>query len=342
MPSVMVSASDYLSQGFNFIVTLNTFTFGFKEVQGLSVTRYTDLITEGGVNDHSLLVGRPNNENNIYDLTFSRGLLKRSTSLVTGAAKVAAALIPNNILRKAALLGITALDPQESLEVGPALGTIEVYNRYKKLTASYTFLSLGMTEWSVSDLSADSNDIIIETIKIAHTGLTRVPIEAPSVVGAIKGLISSFKDDSSSSSSSSVKSNFEEKYKEYKERYQKAEKLKAQKDEELKLWREQRKKEQELKELEKAQEEQKRLLLEEQRKQEAEQRAKDIKKRQEEAAKRREEAEKAKSKKLSDEHDTNEDETETINENSDHNSNNSIDENSDDNLENDVDENLEK
>lgn len=328
MPPVMVSASDYLSQGFNFIVTLNAFTFGFKEVQGLSVTRYTDLITEGGVNDHSLLVGRPNNENNIYDLTFSRGLLKRSKSFVTGAAKAAAALIPNNILRKAALLGITALDPQESLEVGPALGTIEVYNRYKKLAASYTFLSLGMTEWSVSDLSADSNDIIIETIKIAHTGLTRVPTEPSALVGAVKGLISSFKDDSSSPSSSSVRSNSEERYKEYQERYQKAEELKAQKDEELKLWREQREKEKELKELEKAQEEQKKLLLEEQRKQEAEQRAKDIQKRQEEAAKRREEAEKAKSGESSDENDTNEDETETNDENTEDNLENNADGNS--------------
>lgn len=318
IPPVMVSASDYLTQGFNFIVTLNAFTFGFKEVQGLSVTRYTDLLTEGGVNDHSILVGRPNNDNNIYDLTFSRGLLKRSTSLVTGAAKAAAALIPNNIARKAALLGITALDPQESLEVGPALGTIEVYNRYKKLTASYTFLSLGMTEWSASDLSADSNDISIETIKIVHTGLTRVPLEAPSIFGAVKGLIS---DLGSDSSLSSAKSNSEKKYEEQQERYRKAEELKAKKEEELKLWREQRAKEKELKDLEKAQEEQKNQLLEEQRKEEAEQRAEDAKKRQEESAKRREEAEKAKA-----------DELANRQNNAEESSENNTDENSDENI----------
>lgn len=318
IPPVMVSASDYLTQGFNFIVTLNAFTFGFKEVQGLSVTRYTDLLTEGGVNDHSILVGRPNNDNNIYDLTFSRGLLKRSTSIATGAAKAAAALIPNNIARKAALLGITALDPQESLEVGPALGTIEVYNRYKKLTASYTFLSLGMTEWSVSDLSADSNDIIIETIKIVHTGLTRVPLEAPSIFGAVKGLIS---DLGSDSSLSSAKSNSEKKYEEQQERYRKAEELKAKKEEELKLWREQRAKEKELKDLEKAQEEQKKQLLEEQRKEEAEQRAEDAKKRQEESAKRREEAEKAKAEELANRQN-----------NAEESSENNTDENSDENI----------
>lgn len=175
LPFVKVSPMNYLTQGFNFIVTLNEFMFGFKSVSGLSIDKGYDFITEGGVNDHAVKVGRPTS-NDGHKLTFERGLMIRVSTLIEGAAKAAASLIPDNLLRKTALLGLSALNPQESLETGPAIGTIQVYNRSNELTAIYSFLSLGMSEWSVDDLNADNGEVLIEHITIVHTGLTRVPL----------------------------------------------------------------------------------------------------------------------------------------------------------------------
>ena len=175
LPLVKVSPMNYLTQGFNFIVTLNEFMFGFKSVSGLSIDRGYDFITEGGVNDHPVKVGRPTS-NDGHKLTFERGLMIRVSTVIERAAKAAASLIPFNLPRKAALMGLSALNPQESLETGPALGTIQVYNRSNELTAAYEFLSLGMSEWSVDDLNADNGEILIEHITIVHTGLTRFPL----------------------------------------------------------------------------------------------------------------------------------------------------------------------
>ena len=69
IPALNVSSLKYLSCNFRFIVTLNTFTFGFKSVSGLSVSRELRTIEEGGVNDHGILVGQPDNSS--HTLSFS-------------------------------------------------------------------------------------------------------------------------------------------------------------------------------------------------------------------------------------------------------------------------------
>lgn len=177
LPSIAISPVTHLIQGFNFILTLNNFTYGFKEISGLRVENPVDSIQEGGVNDHKLMVGEPSNET--PTLECRRGLMLRCMPIITDAARMAAAMIPNNLARKAALLAVNTQDPQATLEQGPALGTIEVYDRQKRLSAMYSFLSLGMTSWECDSLSADNSDVLIESITIAHTGLTRVPLGAP-------------------------------------------------------------------------------------------------------------------------------------------------------------------
>ena len=185
IPNVAVSPVTHLIQGFNFIVTLNNFIFGFKDVSGLNISDHVEYFEEGGVNDHQIMVKKPSDET--PKLTFSRGLMIRCNPILNMAARAAAARIPDNLARQAALIAANTMDPQASLETGPAVGTIEVYDRGKKLCASYSFLSLGMTEWSVSDLSADDSNILIESITIAHTGLVRVPLGAPNThLGYIK------------------------------------------------------------------------------------------------------------------------------------------------------------
>ncbi len=177
LPPIAISPVTHLIQGFNFILTLNNFTYGFKEISGLRVENPVDYIQEGGVNDHKLMVGEPSNE--APTLECKRGLMLRCLPIITDAARMAAALIPNNLARKAALLAVNTQDPQATLEQGPAIGTIEVYDRQKRLSAMYGFLSLGMTSWECDSLSADNSDVLIESITIAHTGLIRIPLGAP-------------------------------------------------------------------------------------------------------------------------------------------------------------------
>ena len=171
---IRVSAMKYISAGFNFIVTLNEFTFGFKNVSGISVNRQTSTINEGGVNDHAIIVEDPNQSS--FTLSFSRGLMIRYPQIVDATVRSAAAIVPNPIARKAALIGASSLSPQEALEKGPALGFINVYDRTnKRLLGLYSFLSLGMTEWRVSDLDAESGGLLVEDMTIIHTGITREP-----------------------------------------------------------------------------------------------------------------------------------------------------------------------
>ena len=181
LPIVNVSAKDDLTCSFNFIVTLNQYTFGFASVSGISMEREVNFIQEGGVNDHQLMVGCPQGSGG-YKLDFSRGLMLREPSSTFNIADaIAASTIGNSIARKTALIALTAGSPQQTLEKGPAIGTIHVYNRENKLKAIYSFLSLGMTSWSGGDLSADGTGFLIESISIVHTGLTRVPLTFNSV-----------------------------------------------------------------------------------------------------------------------------------------------------------------
>lgn len=188
LPIVKVSSMDYLTQGFNFIVTLNQYMFGFKSVSGISIEREVEYIHEGGVNDHQLMVGAPQGSGG-YKLDFERGLMIRTASSPVSFAKAAAtANISNNIKRKSALIALSSLSPQEALEKGPAIGLIQVYNRQNKLAAMYSFLSLGMTSWSIDNLDAERGDILIESISIVHTGLTRVPLGAGNIAVLAKDL----------------------------------------------------------------------------------------------------------------------------------------------------------
>ena len=184
-----VSAMQYVSAGFNFVVTLNEFTFGFKSVSGISVTRSINTQPQGGLNDYGIIVEEPNQGS--YTLSFSRGLMIRYPQAIDATARSAAALIPNAIGRKMALIGCASLSPQAALEKGPALGFIHVYDRTnKRLLGLYSFLSLGMTEWRVSDLDAEGGtNLLIEDMTIIHTGITREPtVLQPFSIGSISAI----------------------------------------------------------------------------------------------------------------------------------------------------------
>ena len=183
-----VSAMNYVSAGFNFVVTLNEFTFGFKSVSGISVSRTVNTQPQGGLNDYGIIVEEPSQGS--YTLSFSRGLMIRYPQAIDATARSAAAIIPNSLGRKTALIACASASPQAALEKGPALGFIHVYDRTnKRLLGLYSFLSLGMTEWRVSDLDAESgSSLLIEDMTIVHTGITREPtVPQPFSLGSISG-----------------------------------------------------------------------------------------------------------------------------------------------------------
>ncbi|MGN1041837.1 MAG: phage tail protein [Acutalibacteraceae bacterium] len=174
MPPINVSAISKLRTGFNFVVMLNEFTYGFQSVSGIRVHRETMREQEGGVNGHMYLVGKPDDEQ--PTLTLERGYIIRSMEIVSEALYAAACYIPSQLGRKVAMLAANATSPVLSLENGPSTGLIMVFDRRQKLYAMFSFLSLGMIEWEFSNLSATSNDITIESITLAHTGIERIPL----------------------------------------------------------------------------------------------------------------------------------------------------------------------
>lgn len=189
IPALNVSSLKYLSGNFKFIVTLNQYTFGFKSVSGLSVTKEVRAIEEGGVNDHGILVSQPDNASR--SLVFSRGLMLHFPEAIDKLGLMAATNLPGGPMARFLKLAVlAATNPQESLERGPALGTIIAYDRNGNLRGKYTFISLGVTEWRVSDLDAtDSSGLLIEELTVAHTGLTREPVTLmPSSIVSVAGI----------------------------------------------------------------------------------------------------------------------------------------------------------
>ena len=68
-----------------------------------------------------------------------------------------------------------ALDPIATLENGPAIGIIQVFNKtFTKDVANFKFFSYGAERWSATQLDARSGDIVIESIDLLCTDLTRM------------------------------------------------------------------------------------------------------------------------------------------------------------------------
>lgn len=253
--SLKISSMDKLITKFNFLVTLNEFVFGFQSVSGLEINKRYDYYSEGGINDHQIMVSSPSTDN--PTLTFRRGMLLHSSNAVAKSSKwLSTSYMKNNIARKAAMLAEASIDPRTALEVGPALGSIQVYNRNGKMSALYVFLSLGMTSWKAEDLDASSSDIWCEEITIAHTGLERCPLEMGIVQNFISAGVDAVSDLINPEDSHST-SNVEAQRKKNKELLEKAKKRQEELEEKKKKEQEEKQKKQE--ELQKQKEELQRL-----------------------------------------------------------------------------------
>lgn len=138
----------------NFIVILGTSILGFQSVSGISQKREMDYIVEGGRNGHPIMLKKPLSQP--QTLTFKRGYRSRT--------------LASSIPFFDAFIGDVFLDWPG------AQGLIFVLGNAREVRGLFTFKSLGLVEWSMSDLDAQSSVPCIETFTIAHKGLENRPM----------------------------------------------------------------------------------------------------------------------------------------------------------------------
>ena len=125
---------------------------GFTSVSGLEVTRETKEIVEGGINDHVHVLPGPLKHGK---LTFKKGITLTSFMwewLHKGMFDVSVMKLPLGII---------------------LYSTEGIPRRF------WTVLDAYPVKWSGSELKSDSNEVAIETIEFAHSGLLFIPEGIP-------------------------------------------------------------------------------------------------------------------------------------------------------------------
>jgi len=135
-----------------FVVTMGIAAMGFQSVTGIELTEEVTYINEGGNNAAPVMLKAPRTQPHF--LTFKRGLVVTS------------------------LKSITAMMPGDVASFGSSgtPGTLIVLDEQQDIRNIYAFTSLGMVEWQLADLEAEKGGILVETMKIAHKGLTKITI----------------------------------------------------------------------------------------------------------------------------------------------------------------------
>lgn len=136
-----------LVPGHSFIVTLGVLVLSFSKVSNIATQIEYDAINEGGNNDYPLLFRKP--KTNPDTLILERGVRTRATDLAF------------DLLR-------------EGVQV--ELGTILVMKNGIDLQKAFYFKKGIIVKRQFSDLDAMSNDLFIESMEIAHTGLVQLDI----------------------------------------------------------------------------------------------------------------------------------------------------------------------
>lgn len=140
-----------------FIVLFGISVMGFQKVSGIGKQHDVEWTTEGGVNDHPIMLHSPHKMP--HQLRFSRGIKMNALSL-------------KNLL----MSGGIKTDNYGQMGMSPNIGTIIVLNSEKSVKAIYGFVSRGVLEWEVNDLDAQATQPLIETFTVAHDGLYNIPI----------------------------------------------------------------------------------------------------------------------------------------------------------------------
>lgn len=140
----------YPIRGFRFVAVFDGLgTTSFKEVQGFSSSIEESTYREGGSN--YLTVRKLPGLVTYGDITLTKGMYSNPClyNYFNGY------LEGNNFT--------------------PVNATIKVFDHGNNITAQWNVINAWPKEYSATDLSADSSDILIETLVLAHEGIARDP-----------------------------------------------------------------------------------------------------------------------------------------------------------------------
>lgn len=136
-----------LVPGHSFLVTFGVMVFSFSKVSNIVTQIEYDAVNEGGNNDYPLLFRKPKTRPDT--LILERGIRTRGTDLAF------------DLLR-------------EGVQI--ELGTILLLKNGIDLEKVFYFKKGIIVKRQFSDLDAMSDDIVIESMEIAHTGLVQLDI----------------------------------------------------------------------------------------------------------------------------------------------------------------------
>ena len=166
---------------YNFVLILNEYVYSVKNISGIDRDYPNDPASEGG-NEWPIFIKNYNNSSFIK-ISLERAMPIRKSkiamSLVRSGLSAAAMKcyegIAQNVAKKAALISTAALDPIITLENGPALGIIQVFDKtFTRDVANFKFFSYGAERWSTTALDGMSADIVYENIDLVCSDLTRM------------------------------------------------------------------------------------------------------------------------------------------------------------------------
>lgn len=140
--------------GNRFTVSIGPITMSFSRIRNITKQIEVDVLKEGGVNDYVHVLQKP--YTTPHKLIFEHGLCESS---------VFSMLTPLLVGKRL-----------------PLSGTISVKNAKGEMVSSYSFGEPIILKWEIGDLDAMSNKVLIESLEVAHTGLS------VSVTGALMGI----------------------------------------------------------------------------------------------------------------------------------------------------------
>lgn len=130
--------------GNKFTVAIGPINISFAKIRNISKEIQIDVLQEGGVNDYVHVLQKP--YTTPHKLIFEKGISDEG------------------ILSK-----LTPLLVGKKL---PFSGIITVKNSKGETTGSYSFAEPIILKWSIGDLDALDNKVLIESLEVAHSGIS--------------------------------------------------------------------------------------------------------------------------------------------------------------------------
>ena len=153
MPSIY--AGEKLLPSQNFLVTIGQELYSFSKVSNLVSQVEYETVSEGGNNDYPLLF--PKQKTSPDTLTLEKGVRTRDSDQAF-----------NSLV--------------EGMQV--EMVTIMLVNENKQLEKAFYFKKGLITKRSFSNLDATGNELLIETLEIAHSGLVEMPLSEDNGIAA--------------------------------------------------------------------------------------------------------------------------------------------------------------